>query len=91
MEMETISAATITSSGDMTSGGDVYTDVVRRQSDSSTTTKIKLDDETIKCFGSSSSVWSTKVSSQLFQVGQAGAGLISAATATISGYFRSKW
>ena len=82
----TISAATITSSGDMTAGGDVYTDVVRRQSDSSTTTKIKLDDETIKCFGSSSSVWSTKVSSQLFQVGQAGAGLISAATATISGY-----
>ena len=82
----TISAATITSSGDMTSGGDVYTDVVRRQSDSSTTTKIKLDDETIKCFGSSSSVWSTKVSSQQLEVGQGGAGVISAATVTGLGF-----
>jgi len=72
--------------GDTTVGGDVYTDVIRRQSDSSSTTKIEMDDETIKCFGSSTSLWSTKVSSQQFQVGQAGAGLLSAATATISGY-----
>ena len=86
----TISAATITSSGDMTSGGDVYTDVVRRQSDSSTTTKIKLDDETIKCFGSSSSVWSTKVSSQQLEVGQGGAGVISAATVTGLGFVGTK-
>ena len=76
----TISAATITSSGDMTSGGDVYTDVVRRQSDSSTTTKIKLDDESIKTFAGSSSLWSVKVSSQELLVGQSGAGLLSATT-----------
>ena len=75
-----ISGATITSSGDMTAGGDVYTDVLRRQSDSSTTTKIKLDDETVKTFGGSSSVWTTKVESQKFLVGQAGAGVISAST-----------
>ena len=75
-----ISGATITSSGDMTAGGDVYTDVLRRQSDSSTTTKIKLDDETVKTFGGSSSVWTTKVESQKLLVGQAGAGVISAST-----------
>ena len=75
-----VSAATITSSGDMTAGGDVYTDVLRRQSDSSTTTKIKLDDETVKTFGGSSSVWTTKVESQKLLVGQSGAGVISAST-----------
>ena len=76
----TISANTLTTSSDITSAGDVYTDVVRRQSDSSTTTKIKLDDETVKTFGGSSSLWTTKVESQKLLVGQGGAGVISANT-----------
>ena len=45
----TLSAVTsITTSGDITAGDDIYTDTIRRQSDSSTTTKILLNDEVLK-------------------------------------------
>jgi hypothetical protein len=49
----------ITASNDISSSGnlisdEVYTNVIRRQDDSSTTTKIKLDDEQIKFFANSS-------------------------------------
>jgi len=49
----------VTASGNISASGNlisdqVYTNVIRRQDDSSTTTKIKLDDEQIKFFANSS-------------------------------------
>ena len=41
-------AGDITHTGDFNTAGDVYTDIIRRQSDSSTTTKILLNDEDVQ-------------------------------------------
>ena len=76
----TIHAQTLSGGTDVYVGEDLYTDMIRRASSNSTTTKIKNNASNWEVYAGSSSLWSTKVSSQQLEVGQGGAGLISAAT-----------
>jgi hypothetical protein len=61
-------------------GDDLYVDMIRRAGNNSTTTKIKNNASNWEIYAGSSSLWSTKVSSHQLQVGQNGAGFISAET-----------
>ena len=61
-------------------GDDLYVDMIRRASSNSTTTKIKNNANNWETYAGSSSLWSTKVLSHELQVGQNGAGFISAQT-----------
>ena len=61
-------------------GEDLYVDMIRRASSNSTTTKIKNNVNNWEIYAGSSSLWSTKVLSHELQVGENGAGFISAQT-----------
>ena len=80
MSAQTINAQTLSGGTDVYVGDDLYTDMIRRKTNNSTTTKIKNNAANWEFYAGSSSLWSTKVLSHEFQVGQNGAGFISAQT-----------
>ena len=65
-------------------GGDLYTDQIRRMSDSSTTTKINLEDEVIKLFAGHSSDEVVKVQSGVVTVTGQMTGLTSLTSSVIN-------